>query len=42
MSAPASVSNAPTPDDIQWIPSSILQPVRTADLFPNEATLTVD
>ena len=42
MSAPDSVSNAPTPDDIQWIPSSILESVRTADLFSNEAPLTVD
>jgi hypothetical protein len=42
MSATASVSNSLTPDDIQWIPSTILQPVHLKDLFANEAPLTVD
>lgn len=42
MSTTASVSNTLTPDDIQWIPASILEPARITELFPQEAPLTVD
>jgi tRNA (guanine-N7-)-methyltransferase len=42
MSATATASNALTPDDIHWIPTSILQPVHIRDLFASEAPLTVD
>lgn len=42
MSAAAPVSNTLTPDDVHWIPASILEPARIADLFPASAPLTVD
>lgn len=42
MSAAAPVSNTLTPDDVHWIPSSILEPARISELFPNAAPLTVD
>lgn len=42
MSTTAPVSNPLTPDDIHWIPASILEPVRIAELFPQEAPVTVD
>jgi tRNA (guanine-N7-)-methyltransferase len=35
-------STAPTPDDIQWIPSSILNRADLAELFPVPAPLTID
>jgi tRNA (guanine-N7-)-methyltransferase len=31
-----------TPDDVHWIPASILESARITDLFPTEAPLTVD
>ena len=42
MSAPAPAPHSLTPDDIQWIPSTILEPVNLNALFPHEAPLTVD
>ena len=38
----APVLNALTPDDIHWIPSSILEAAKMADLFAVEAPVTVD
>lgn len=42
MSASAPASTLRTPDDVQWIPASILQPVCVEDLFLHAAPLTVD
>ncbi len=42
MSATAPAAHALTPDDIQWIPSSILQTTSPAELFSRPAPLTVD
>lgn len=42
MPATESNSTAPTPDDIQWIPSSILNRANLPDLFPVQAPLTID
>jgi len=42
MSTTAPVSNTLTPDDIHWIPASILEPAKILELFPQEAPLTVD
>ncbi len=42
MSATESKNTAPTPDDIQWIPSSILNRADLAELFPAQAPLTID
>lgn len=42
MSVAAPVLNTLTPDDVHWIPSSILEAARIAELFPVEAPLTVD
>lgn len=42
MPATESISTAPTPDDIQWIPSSILNRANLSELFPVHAPLTID
>ncbi len=31
-----------SPDEVQWIPSSVLEPANLASLFPQQAPLTVD
>ncbi len=42
MSATAPAPHSLTPDDVHWIPSTILESVKIADLFPQEAPLSVD
>jgi tRNA (guanine-N7-)-methyltransferase len=38
----ASAPQSCSPDDIQWIPASILEPVKLEALFPSKAPVTVD
>lgn len=42
MSGSTSLLTNLSPDDIQWIPSSILEPVKMSDLFPSTGAVTVD